>query len=253
VAAAPVLGTATLEIRSKEQCKKVQGNRQLTLRTARTAPLEIRACQVELVPPRRPHGQKLSRIKMWVLRAKELHTPAGQETIEWILLTDFQARTLKKALQILKLYTLRWQIEVFHKVLKSGCRVEDNPPEDIARLEPRLAVQMVVAWRIHYVALLGRECPDLPADVLFEDWEWKPVLVVVRGKQAPLEVPSLAQMIAWIAKLGGHIGRKSDGPPGPQTIWKGMAKMFAYGELWKALHQPGQEIQGAEAILDLRL
>ncbi len=236
VAAAPVLGTHTLEIRKKEQCKKVKGNRQLTLRTARTAELEIRACELELIPPHRPAGQKLSRIKMWAVIAKELNPPAGEEAVEWILLTDFKVRTLKKALQILKLYTLRWQIEVFHKILKSGCRVEDNPPEDVQRLRPRLAVQMVIAWRIHHVTLLGRECPDLPADVLFEEWEWKPMIAVFGGKQAPLVPPSLAQMIAWIAKAGGHIYRKGDRPPGPQTIWKGMAKMFAYGELWIALH-----------------
>jgi hypothetical protein len=254
VAAAPVLGTTTLEIRSKQQCKKVKGNRQLTLRTARTAELEIRACEVELVPPRRPQGQKLSPIKVWVVLAKELNPPVGEEAIEWILLTDFKVRTLKKALQILKLYTLRWQIEVFHKVLKSGCQVEAHPPEDVERLRPRLAVQMVIAWRIHYLTLLGRECPDLPADVLFEEWEWKPMAVVFSGKPAPLHSPSLAQMIAWIAKAGGHIGRKGDGPPGPRTIWKGMAKMFAYGELWKALHSPSQEVQRAkQESLDLQV
>ena len=241
VASARVLGTTPLEIRSKEQCKKVKGNRQLTLRTARTANLEIRACEVELVPPHRPKGQKLSPIKMWVLMAKELTPPAGQEAIEWILLTDFKVRTLKKALQILKLYTLRWQIEVFHKILKSGCRVEDNPPKNVERLRPRLAMQMVIAWRIHHVTLLGRECPDLSADVLFEEWEWKPMIVVFGGKQAPLVPPTLAQMIAWIARAGGHIFRKGDKPPGPQTIWKGMAKMFAYGELWKAMHTVSQE------------
>lgn len=112
---------------------------------------------------------------------------------------------------------------------------------------------MVIAWRIHYLTLLGRECPDLPADVLFEEWEWKPMAVVFSGKPAPLHSPSLAQMIAWIAKAGGHIGRKGDGPPGPRTIWKGMAKMFAYGELWKALHSPSQEVQRAkQESLDLQ-
>jgi Transposase Tn5 dimerisation domain len=143
---------------------------------------------------------------------------------------------LKKALQILALYTVRWQIEVFHRILKSGCQVEDYPPEDIQRLRPRLAVQMILAWRIHYVTLVGRECPELPAEVVFEEWEWKPLVVVFCGKSALLQPPRLAQMIAWIAKLGGYIGRKGDGPAGPQTIWKGMAKMLAYGELWRALH-----------------
>jgi hypothetical protein len=235
VAAAPLLGKSHLEIRSKEEFKKVKGTRLRTIRQARTAELEIRACRVELVPPPRTKG--LSPIQVWVLSAKEINAPAGQDPIEWILLTDFQVRTLKKALQILELYSWRWTIEVFHKILKSGCQVEHHPPEDIDRLRPHLALQMVIAWRIHYVTLLGRDCPDLPADVLFEEWEWKPVVVVFCGKQEPLAVPTLGQMIIWIGKLGGHLGRKSDGQPGPKTIWKGMAKMFAYGELWKALNQ----------------
>jgi hypothetical protein len=242
VAAAPLLGVQTLEIRAKEQCKKVKGNRQRTLRTARTAQLEIRACVVELRPPRRPRGQKLTALSLTVLMAKEVNAPPGQEAIEWILLTDFKVRTLKKALQILALYTLRWQIEVFHRILKSGCQVEDYPPEDIQRLRPRLAVQMIIAWRIHYLTLIGRECPELPADVVFEEWEWKPMVVMSCGKNAVLKPPTLAQMIAWIAKQGGHIGRKGDGPPGPRTIWKGMAKMLAFGELWRALHGPFSEI-----------
>ena len=143
-------------------------------------------------------------------------------------------------------YALRWQIEVFHRILKSGCRVEDHPPEDIQRLRPRLAAQMILAWRIHYVTLVGRECPELSAEVVFDEWEWKPMVVVFCGKDAPLRPPALAQMIAWIAKLGGYIGRKGDGPPGPQSIWKGIAKMLAYGELWRALHGLSQETSVAE-------
>jgi len=236
VTAAPILGKTRLEIRSKEEFKKVKGTRKRTVRQARTAELEIRACKVELVPP--PGKKELSPIQVSVVLAKEINAPAGQDPIEWILLTDFQVRTLKKALQILELYSWRWTIEVFHKILKSGCQVEDHPPEDIDRLRPYLALQMVIAWRIHHLTLLGRECPELPADVFFEEWEWKPMVVIFCGNQAALAVPTLGQMIIWIGKNGGHIGRKGDGPPGPKTMWKGMAKMFAYGELWKALNHP---------------
>lgn len=255
VSAAPLLGSKSLEIRSKKQCKKIKGNRKLTLRRARTAELEIRACAMELIPPGRPHGQKqLSPIQIWVVLAKEVNPPLGEEPIEWILLTDFKVRTLKKALQIIKLYTRRWQIEVYHKILKSGCRVEDNPPDDLQALRARLATQMIIAWRIHHVTLLGRECPNLSAEAVFEEWEWKPVALVLGGKQAVLQPPSLGQMIAWIARLGGHLGRKSDGPPGAQTIWKGMAKMLAYAELWKALRSQVRDLQQArEEILNLLL
>lgn len=246
VEAAPLLGVKCLEIRAKKQCNKVKGSRKWTWRTARTAELEIRTCVMELRPPKRPGGQKLTPLTITVLMAKEINPPAGEPPIEWVLLTSLKVRTLKKALQILRLYALRWQIEVFHRILKSGCQVEDYPPEDIQRLRPRLAVQMILAWRIHYVTLVGRECPELPADVVFEEWEWKPLVVVVCGKDAPLRPPTLAQMIAWIAQQGGYIGRKGDGPAGPQSIWKGMAKMLAYGELWRAMHGLSQETSLAE-------
>lgn len=235
-ATAPVLGSATLRVRFKEQWKKVKGIRRLTVRSARNAELEIRACQVELTPPARKGVPKLMPVKIWVVLANERQPPAGEDPIQWILLTDLSARTLKKALQILKFYTRRWQIEVFHKVLKSGCRVEKNQLKDSQRLLPRVALQLVIAWRIHYLTLLGRSCPDLPCGTVFQPCEWKPLVVILRGKGREHEEPSLTQMIQWIGQLGGHLGRKRDGPPGPQSIWKGMLRVLDFALLWEALH-----------------
>jgi hypothetical protein len=237
IAAAPVLGTTTLKIRFKEQWKKVKGRCRLTARTARQAVLQIRACPVELRPPYRP-ATTLSPQRIWVVLAQEIDPPAGEDPIQWILLSDLSARTLKKALQILKLYTQRWQIEVFHRILKSGCRVEKTQLKESQRLLPRLAVQLIIAWRIHYLSLLGRACPQLPCGAVFQPCEWKPVVVIFRGQAGPQEEPSLAQMIQWIGQLGGHLGRKGDGPPGPQSIWKGMLRVLDFGLLWEALHPP---------------
>jgi hypothetical protein len=236
IAAAPILGGMKLKIRAKEQCKKVKGNRRLTLRSARLAKLEIRVCQVELVPPWRPADRKLSPTKVWVVMAQEIDPPAGEDAIQWILLTDLKVRTLRKALQVLELYSKRWSIEVFHKILKSGCRVENNQLKDSDRLLPRIALQLVMAWRIHYLTLLGRACPTLPCGVVFESCEWKPLVVIFRGKAHQDEEPSLSQMIQWIGSLGGHLNRKNDGPPGPQAIWKGMFRVLDFALLWEALH-----------------
>ena len=236
IAAAPVLGKTTVKFRAKEQYKKVDGHKQLIRRSARKAELEIRACPVELTPPWRKGVAKLPPVGIWVVMAKEIEPPAGEDPIEWILLTDLSARTLKKALQILKFYTRRWQIEVFHKILKSGCRVERSQLKDSEGLLPRVALQMVIAWRIHYLTLLGRSCPDLPCSAVFKECEWKPLVVIMQGKAHEQEEPSLAQMIKWIGKLGGHLGRKSDGAPGPQTISKGMLRMLDFALLWEALH-----------------
>jgi hypothetical protein len=238
VEAAPVLGTTSLAIKAKEQLKKVKGNRHRSFRCARQATLEIRACQVTLAPPARPGNQKLSAVSVWVVMAKELHPPPGEDPIEWILLTNLNVRTIKKALRILQLYSQRWQIEVFFKILKSGCQVEQNQLRDSERLLPRVAVQMVIAWRIHFLTILGRECPDLPCGVIFEKWEWKPVVLLFQGPSHEEDEPSLSQMIGWIGRLGGHLGRKSDGPPGPAAIWKGLDRVHDFALLWIALHHP---------------
>jgi hypothetical protein len=234
VSQAPVLGTTTIRISAKTQLKKVKGNRQKSLRTARLAVLEIRACQVQLRPPPRP-GRKLNPITVWVLQAKEMNPPANEEPVEWILLTNLAVRTLKKARQILQRYSMRWQIEVFHKILKSGCAVEKSQLKTAERLLPRIALQMVMAWRIHYLTMLGRACPDLPCGAVFDPGEWKPVVVVLRGKGAEKNEPSLGEMIKLIGQLGGHLNRKSDGDPGPQSLWRGLQRLHDLSLLWRAL------------------
>jgi hypothetical protein len=102
------------------------------------------------------------------------------------------------------------------------------------RLLPRIALQMIIAWRIHYLSLLGRVCPDLPCSTVFDSSEWKAVVVVLRGKGAEKTEPTLSKMIEYIALLGGHPGRKNDGPPGPKTIWQGLQRMFDFATLWRA-------------------
>ncbi len=230
---APVLGTTTVKIGAKQQFKKKQGCRQLTQRTAREAVLAVRTCEVQLKPPLRK-GAKLTPITLRVVMAKEITAPAGEDPIEWILLTNLAVQNLDEALHLIALYCLRWQIEVFHKILKSGCRVEQAQFKTAQRLRPRIALQMVVAWRIHHVTLAGRACPDLPCGILFDPGEWKPVVVVLRGKGAETTEPTLAEMIHYLGQLGGHLNRKSDGPPGPQTIWRGMRRMHDFAILWQA-------------------
>jgi hypothetical protein len=234
---APMLGTTTVEIRAKQQLKKKQGSRKLTQRTARKAVLAVRACEVQLKPPFRK-GTKLTPITLRVVMAKEIDPPAGEDPIQWILLTNLAVHSLEEALHVIALYCLRWQIEVFHRILKSGCRVEQAQLKTAERLRPRIALQMVVAWRIHHLTLAGRACPDLPCGILFDPCEWKPVVVVVRGKGAETTEPTLAEMIHYIGQLGGHLNRKSDGNPGPQTIWRGMDRMHDFAILWQAWQQP---------------
>ena len=122
-------------------------------------------------------------------------------------------------------YARRWGIEVFHRILKSGCCIEERQLGSDNRLEACLSIDMVVAWRIHYLTHLGRATPDVPCTVAFDDSEWKALLVYKTGKPAPEQPPTLSEMILFIAKLGGFLGRKSDGIPGTETVWKGIDRM----------------------------
>lgn len=230
---APVLGTTTVSISAKTQFKKKQGNSKLTRRTARLAVLEVRVCQMQLKPPFRK-GMKLSPITLQVVMAKEMNPPSGEDPIEWILLTSLRVQNLADALRVITLYCLRWQVEVFHRILKSGCRVEEAQFKTADRLRPRIALQMVIAWRIHHLTLAGRACPDLPCGILFDPSEWKSVVVVVRGKGSENAEPTLAEMIQFLGQLGGHLNRKCDGPPGPGAIWRGMQRMHDFATFWQA-------------------
>ncbi len=234
---APVLGTITLNVSAKEQLKKKKGDRRLIQRKARKAVLEVRACKAQLKPPFRK-GTKLPPATVGIVMAREIDPPAGEEPIEWILLTNLPVENLADALRVIERYCLRWQVEVFHKILKSGCRVEEAQFKSDARLRPRIALQMVVAWRIHYVTLAGRACPDLPCGILFDSCEWKAVVVVVRGKAAENTEPTLGDMIKYLGQLGGHLNRKSDGFPGPKTIWRGMQRMHDFAIMWQAWNGP---------------
>ena len=164
----PVLGTITFAVPAKEQFKKVKGgSRKKVQRSRRIVTQEIRAVQVQLKAPGRK-DRRLPAVKIWVVQAKEINPPAGEEPIDWTLLTSMEISNFKQACELIDLYLCRWEIEVFHRVLKTGCRVEElqvhNP-----RLKLAILLYMIVAWRVLYVMHLGRQCPDLPCSVVFED------------------------------------------------------------------------------------
>lgn len=190
---------------------------------ARTALMSVRYAQVLFAPP--TAKAKLPPIPMWVVWTREISPPKDVEPLEWFLLTTVPVASLVDAAQRIEWYGKRWGIEVFHKILKSGCGVEDRQLGTANRLKNCLAIDMVVAWRIHHLTLLGRSAPDLPCDVVFDDDQWKALHIYMTGKQAPATPPSLNEMIRMIARLGGHLGRKSDGDPGIESLWKGLQRV----------------------------
>jgi hypothetical protein len=144
-----------------------------------------------------------------------------------------EVKNVEDAIEKVDWYKRRWGIEVFHKTLKSGCRIEYRQLEEADSLEACLGVDMVVAWRIYYMTMLGREKPDLPCTVFFKDVEWKSLYCWVnQTKKAPAKPTTIRQAVFMLASKGGHLGRKGDGFPGTITIWRGLIKCYAFTEAY---------------------
>jgi hypothetical protein len=163
-------------------------------------------------------------ITLWGVYAREEHPPPGAKQIEWRLLTTEPVRTPEDAARIVDLYTRRWRIEEWHHVLKSGCKVQEHQNETAERLKRVIAIDAVLAWRIQLMTLLGREVPELPCTVFFDEWEVNVLeaLEEDKGKRGMKPPFSLGDAITLVARQGGYLARRSDPPPGPQCIWKGI-------------------------------
>jgi hypothetical protein len=203
-------------------------------RTARTAHMAVRFAPVSLKPPQRLKGRRP--VQLWAVYAVEAGTePNDQEKLEWMLLTTLEVKDAADALKVIDYYKQRWGIERFHKVLKSGCRIEDRQLGEARSLEACLAIDAMVAWRIYYACHLAREVPEAPCTIFFEEAEWKAVTAFRKRQRYPAErEPTLKAMVEYVAELGGWIGRKGDSPPGTVTLWRGFQRMDDITEAWCA-------------------
>ena len=236
-----LLGILTIHIKAKEQWKKINGNRRKVSRSARKAALEVRAATVTLRAPHRKHTE-LPEVSIQVVMATEKDPPTDEEPIEWVLLTSLAVNDFAGAAEIVQLYTGRWEIEVFHRVLKTGCKVEELQLKTDKRALVAIALYMVVAWRVLYVMKLGRECPELPCDVVFEEEEWQSVWVICYGVEGLKSKPSLGKFITKVAEFGGFLARTADGFPGAQAVWQGMTRMRDFALAWHVYRQTQSQL-----------
>lgn len=202
-----------------------------TNRNGRKVKQEVRTKQVYLYPAQRK-GEKLSAVLINIVFCTEKKTPKDTKKIEWLLLTSVSIESAEDAFEIVQWYLRRWQIEIFFKILKSGCEIEELQFKDFKKTGKCVALYMIVAWRILYLVMLGRNCPDMDCSVVLEESEWKSVYTIVKRKP-PEKPPSLNVMIKMIASLGGYLNRKHDGPPGPQVMWLGMQRMRDFAIAWE--------------------
>lgn len=201
-------------------------------RKARGTLIDIRFAEVELIPPSR--CPSYPSVRAWAVYVLEQDGPEAVEPpIEWMLLTTAEVTSFADAQKRVEWYSGRWGIEVYHRTLKSGCRIRDRQLGSADRLETCLALDMVVAWRIYHLTMLGRQTPQLPCTAFFKDIEWKALCCYVNKTPiAPETPPTLGEAMYMVAAIGGHLGRKSDGPPGTQTLWRGIQRLDTAVEMY---------------------
>ena len=202
-------------------------------REGRIAELEIRKATIEVCRPAHGDQRLPATITVNVVLCEEVNPPEGEDAISWMLVTTLPIETDEDVQRIISAYCIRWQIEVYFRTLKSGCRIERRRFENVDRVLNCLALYSVVAWRLMYVCHLGRECPEIDCEVIFEPSEWKSVYTIL-GLELPGEgCPSLNELVRAIARLGGFIDRpKND--PGTQTLWIGLQRSYDLSNAWNA-------------------
>jgi Domain of unknown function (DUF4338)/Transposase Tn5 dimerisation domain/Transposase DNA-binding len=210
-------------------------------RPGRIARLSVRFAVVELRPPLLK--KELGPVKLWAVLAREQAPPADIEPLEWALLTSLPVPDFPAAEEKLRWYAGRWGIEVFHRVLKSGCQIEQRQLAGADRLEACLAIDLVVAWRIFHLTKLGRETPEVPCTVFFEEHEWKALVAyVTQSPQVLKEPPKLREAVRMVASLGGFLGRKADGEPGTQTLWLGLQRLDDLAAMYLVMCRPASKV-----------
>ena len=199
---------------------------------ARDAQLELRFAEVRLNPPHRK--AHLPALTLWAVLIEEVDAAEGITPLSWLLLTTLSVSDNLQAIEKVNWYSRRWGIEIYHRTLKSGCKIEERQLASAERLEACLALDMVVAWRVFHLVRLGRETPDVDCTVFFEEYEWKALCTHISQNPVPPEQPpSLQRATRMVATLGGYLGRKGDGEPGTKHIWLGLQHLDDLAAMWK--------------------
>lgn len=207
-----------------------------TGQAGRRAEVSLRYCAVELAPPLYRAKEKLKNVTMWAVLGREEAPPEGIAGLEWLLVSTQVVENEEAAEQSLANYARRWGIETWHKVLKSGCRIEARQLESSERLERCLSVYSVIAWRIMYLTMLGRSVGEVSCEAVFEEEEWQALYCYCKQSgKLPSEPPSLNQVIKWVGELGGYLGRKGDGEPGVTVLWRGLARLKDLTSMYQLL------------------
>jgi len=215
VSAKDAVGRAALEIPDKN------GKKQASIE------VEIRYQSVEILRPSTSKNQYAS-VEMTAIEIRQISPrhPWQEEVVHWRLLTTLSVANTADALQCVKWYCFRWLIERFHYILKSGTRIEELQLHTAERLQKAIHVYSIAAMRIMQMVYLSRHSPDISCELVLTPEQWAVLYVLIHKTPVlPEQPPTIGQAVQWIGRLGGHLGRKSDGPPGLKTVWRGYQRV----------------------------
>ena len=207
----------------------------------RTARVTVRFAHVTLKPPYRPKRTgraRLPQIGLEVVLVREVNPPANVTPLEWLLLTNVPVLSLEDAVERVQWYRCRWQVEIYFRVLKSGCHIEQCRLGNAARLERFIALKSVIAWRLYWMTHINRCAPEAPCVLVLAEHEWHALYATIhRTAQLPAQTPTVRQVVRWVAQLGGFLARKGDGEPGITAIWRGWQRLHDITTTWLILRK----------------
>jgi hypothetical protein len=196
---------------------------------------ELRYHEVEILRPQK-NTTSYESVTLTAIEIKE--KSSSQEPIHWKLLTTLEVNNIADALQCIKWYTYRWLIERFHYVLKSGTKIEELQLKDAVSLQKAISVYSLAAFRVMQLVYESRLHPEVSCTVVLTKEQWKTLYMLIHHTtKIPSQPPSLYQAVLWIGRLGGHLGRKSDGPPGLKTVWQGYQQLCHAASVYELMTQ----------------
>ena len=208
-------GRVTIKINSSQPGKKY-----------RKAILTVIFKKISMPPPHnRTLGNSnnhLPMVEMTAIMAIEKNPPKNESPLKWILLTNLHVDSLGGAIDKVKLYSMRWNIELLHKIMKSGFAMEKAQLRDGERLKKYITLKSILSWRIFWITRYFYEAKSKNCELVFSAHEWK---ILYRknnpGSAVPKKPPKIGEVYHCLGKLGGFIGCKGDGDPGFISIWRG--------------------------------
>jgi hypothetical protein len=207
---------------------KIKGLHRIQVRNDKGEPSEaILEIKYRRMLVRPPIGKKkrYPDLFLTVMYAKERGTPKGRKKIDWKLITDLPITSRKLAIEKLNWYALRWRIEVFHKILKSGCKAEESKLRTAHRLANLVAVFCILSWRVFWMTMIKRTLPNEKASLAFTRLEMKILDRLVATKSNGSTAKNISHYVSKLARLGGYLARAGDSPPGNSVMWKGLSRL----------------------------